>query len=194
MRKTNTTYNCRSLSFYRAVRHFPPAKSGVTFLVGENNKKFIEVKAVFLFSFESSIVSSEIQNTSLHQGCEICSADMTTVWTESQDYYSSEVVRTFIIMQCRPGDRVCATLNYIKNLTFGKYCRRKSYSQISTDVALVVTNAAHLTRILRSNNPHDDLRTLKIILIVVSIVLEVSIVTIYIFCFYSKMGHFLMKC
>ncbi|KAG8187174.1 hypothetical protein JTE90_020046 [Oedothorax gibbosus] len=79
------------------------------------------------------------------------------------------------MMQCRPGDRVCATVNYLRNLAFNQYCRRKSYSQISTDVALIVTNAAHLNRIIKNQNPHDDLRTVKIVLIVISIILEVAI-------------------
>ncbi|GIY57241.1 ninjurin-1 [Caerostris extrusa] len=50
----------------------------------------------------------------------------------------------------------------------------KAYAQMSMDIALVVTNIAHLTRVLRGN-PHDEMRTAKITLISVSIALEVII-------------------
>uniref|UniRef100_A0A2L2YUM6 Ninjurin-1 n=1 Tax=Parasteatoda tepidariorum TaxID=114398 RepID=A0A2L2YUM6_PARTP len=75
--------------------------------------------------------------------------------------------------QCRKGDIVCHTINIIK-MNFCNYCRRKTYAQASMDIALLVVNAAHLTKVLRGN-PHDNLRMIKISLISVSIVLEVLI-------------------
>lgn len=77
--------------------------------------------------------------------------------------------------ECRPGDKVCATLHYIKNLNFFNYCRRKTYSQLSMDVALIVVNAAHLTHIIRSGHT-DNLYLIKLCLVGLSIFLEVSIV------------------
>lgn len=80
--------------------------------------------------------------------------------------------------ECRPGDKVCATLNYIKNLKFVDYCRRKTYSQLSVDVALIVVNAAHLTHIIRSGHS-DNLYLIKLCLVCLSIFLEVSIIYHY---------------
>ncbi|XP_054712630.1 ninjurin-1-like [Uloborus diversus] len=77
-------------------------------------------------------------------------------------------------MKCRQGDQICAALNYIKNLKFCTYCRRKSYSQISMDIALIVVNAAHMTQIIRMGN-HDSLYFVKLILVGLSIFLEISI-------------------
>ncbi|GFX22122.1 uncharacterized protein TNCV_3054761 [Trichonephila clavipes] len=77
-------------------------------------------------------------------------------------------------MQCRRGDVVCNALNYIKKLKFCTYCRRKAYAQMSMDIALVVTNVAHLTKILRGRDD-DEMRLIKIILVAVSITLEVGI-------------------
>ncbi|GIY21237.1 uncharacterized protein CDAR_258501 [Caerostris darwini] len=77
-------------------------------------------------------------------------------------------------MQCSRNNVVCQALSYIRKLKFCAYCRKKAYAQMSMDIALVVTNIAHLTRVLRGN-PHDEMRTAKITLISVSIALEVVI-------------------
>ncbi|GFY76911.1 ninjurin-1 [Trichonephila inaurata madagascariensis] len=71
-------------------------------------------------------------------------------------------------MQCRRGDVVCNALSYIKKLKFCTYCRRKAYAQMSMDIALVVTNVAHLTKILRGRED-DEMRFIKIILVAVGI-------------------------
>ncbi|GFT63604.1 ninjurin-1 [Nephila pilipes] len=77
-------------------------------------------------------------------------------------------------MQCRRGDIVCNAFNYLKKLKFCTYCRRKAYAQMSMDIALVATNVAHLTKVLRGKD-HDEMRFMKIVLISVSIALEVAI-------------------
>ncbi|CAL1287048.1 unnamed protein product [Larinioides sclopetarius] len=77
-------------------------------------------------------------------------------------------------MQCQRGNVVCQALSFIKKMKFCTYCRRKSYAQMSMDVALVITNAAHLVRILRGD-PDEDMRLAKIIMVSVSIALEVLI-------------------
>ncbi|XP_055948555.1 ninjurin-1-like [Argiope bruennichi] len=77
-------------------------------------------------------------------------------------------------MQCQRGNVVCHALNFIKKMKFCTYCRRKSYAQMSMDVALVITNAAHLVRILRGH-PDEEMRLAKIVLVSVSIALEVLI-------------------
>ncbi|KFM71059.1 Ninjurin-1, partial [Stegodyphus mimosarum] len=77
-------------------------------------------------------------------------------------------------VQCRAGNGVCAALQYLKKLKFCTYCRRKSYSQLSMDVALVVVNVAHMVKIIRGGS-HDNLYTVKLALVGLSIFLEVSI-------------------
>lgn len=77
-------------------------------------------------------------------------------------------------MKCRQGDVICHALQYLKNLNFFNYCRRKSYTQLSMDIALIVVNASHLTQVIRIGS-HDSLYTVKICLISLSIFFEVAI-------------------